>query len=163
MQIEKTNKEISRYQKLIQHTPIYPCAIFQRLHFKDNICTVNEATILAIRYFESLINFSLLSTHSKICKFCKKELNNERMPTYASPSQIHRNILLPSVSALTSLEERLVSSRTTFAQVRQLVYKRTKLGITRTIINVPADLDKIQLALPRNLEKETTVQKCIPF
>ena len=63
------------------------------------------------------------------------------MPTYASPLQIHRNILLPSMSALTSLEESLVSPRITFAHIRQLGYRRAQLGLTGTIINVPADLD----------------------
>ena len=120
MQFEEGNKAIAQYLNLIQDMPIHPCDICQRLHFKANIRTINKGTNLAIRYFASLANFGLTSTHSKFCKFCKKDLTNGWFPTYASPSQIRGNILLPSVSALTSLEERLVSPRTTFAQMRQL-------------------------------------------
>ena len=39
-----------------------------------------------------------------------------------------------------------------FAQIRQLGYKRSQLGLTGTIINVPADLDRVQTALPRSLD-----------
>lgn len=58
---------------------------------------------------------------------------------------------------MTSLEERLVSLCITFAQIRQLGYKRAQYGLNGTIINVPIDFDKVQQALPRQID-ETSVE-----
>jgi hypothetical protein len=64
---------------------------------------------------------------------------------------------LSSVVKLTSLEERLVAPRMDFCKIRELSYKKAQIGLTGTIINVPANLDKIQFALPRNLSNSMTV------
>ena len=61
------------------------------------------------------------------------------------------------MTILTPLEERIVSRRLSFAQIRQLGYKRAQLQFTRTIINVPIDIGKVQMELPRNLDDTMTV------
>ena len=63
----------------------------------------------------------------------------------------------PVVASMTSLEERLVSLRIAFAQIRQLGYKRSQFGLTGTIINVPSDVRQVQQALPRDCNDSMTV------
>ena len=45
----------------------------------------------------------------KVCLPCKQSLENGKLPQFATPDQIRCNAPLPDVSALTKLEERLVS------------------------------------------------------
>lgn len=44
-----------------------------------------------------------------------------------------------------------------FAQIRQLGYKRSQIGLTRKIINVFSNLDRIQTTLPRDIDDNMTV------
>jgi hypothetical protein len=68
-----------------------------------------------------------------------------------------RNDSTDVVHSLTTLEERLVSLRIAFAQIRQLGYKRAQYGLNGTIINVSVDFDKVQVALPRQIDETKTI------
>ena len=57
---------------------------------------------------------------------------------FALPMKIRCNNELPTMSILTPLEEQLVSTITTFEQIG---YKRSQIGLNRTIINMHAYLD----------------------
>jgi hypothetical protein len=64
---------------------------------------------------------------------------------------------LPMVKTLSKLEERLVSLRIAFAQIRQWGYKRSQLGLTGSIINVPVQMDVVQKALPQFMDETLTI------
>jgi hypothetical protein len=64
---------------------------------------------------------------------------------------------LPMVKTLSKLEERLVSLRIAFAQIRQWGYKRSQLGLTGSIINVPVQMDVVQIALPQSMDGTLTI------
>ena len=44
-----------------------------------------------------------------------------------------------------------------FAQIRKLGYKREQLDLSETLINVPIDLDRVQISLPRSLDDTMTI------
>jgi hypothetical protein len=75
-------------------------------------------------------------TNRKICISCKRSLQNGKMSKFATPDQIRRNKPLADVGTLSELEERLVSLRIAFAQIIPWGYKRSQMGLTRSIINV---------------------------
>jgi hypothetical protein len=79
------------------------------------------------------------------------------MPQFATPEQIRCNTPLPDVSTLTELEERLVSLRIAFAQIRPWGYKRPQMGLTGSIINVHVQLDVVQKALPQFINDTMTI------
>lgn len=54
-----------------------------------------------------------------------------------------------------------MAPRMAFAQIKKLGYKGSQLSLTGTIINVPANLDKVQLAFPRSLSETMTVAMMI--
>jgi len=56
-----------------------------------------------------------------------------KLPPFASPLCIRRNTTLEFVLTLTHLEERLISPRLAFAQIRQLGYKKIQIGLTGSI------------------------------
>ena len=61
------------------------------------------------------------------------------------------------MATLSELEERLVSLRIYFAQIRQWGYKRSQMGLTGTIINVPVHMDVIQRSLPQFVNETMTI------
>ena len=73
------------------------------------------------------------------------------------PWNIKHNPQIEIVQLLTSLEERLVSLHIAFAQIRQLGFKISQFGLIGTIINVPVDIDKVQHALPREINDNKTI------
>ena len=58
---------------------------------------------------------------------------------------------------MTTLETRLVSCQISFAEIWQLGYKRAQYGLNGRIINVPVDFDKVQQALPRQMDEARTI------
>jgi hypothetical protein len=93
----------------------------------------------------------------KVCLPCNQSLENGKLPQFATPDQIRCNTPLPDVSALTELEERLVSLRIVFSQIRPWGYKQTHMGLTRSIINVLVQLDVVKKALPQFINNTMTI------
>jgi hypothetical protein len=93
----------------------------------------------------------------KICLPCKWSLENGKLVQFATPEKIRCNKPLPYVSALTELEEGLVSLRISFAQIRPWVYKRPHMGLTRSIINVLVHLYVVQKDLPQFITNTMTI------
>ena len=64
---------------------------------------------------------------------------------------------------ITELEERLISLRLPFLQIRELRlrYQKPQLGLSGGVINVPADISRIQHALPRTLNESDTIAVAI--
>jgi hypothetical protein len=62
-------------------------------------------------------------SNEKVCLPCKRSLENEKIPQFATTDQIRCNTPLADVSALTELEERFVSLRIEFSQIRPWGYK----------------------------------------
>ena len=61
------------------------------------------------------------------------------------------------MNMVSSLEERLVSLRIAFAQIRQLGFKRAQYELNGSIINIPVDFDKVRQALPRDIDETKTI------
>lgn len=64
---------------------------------------------------------------------------------------------MQDVQMLTQLEERLLSLRIAFAQIWELGHRRSQVGLTGSIINVPVDTNVIQRALPLPTTSTTTI------
>ena len=96
-------------------------------------------------------------SNENICVSCKKSLENGKLPQFATPEQIRCNISLPTVNILSDLEERLVSLRIAFAQIRQWGHRRSQIGLTGSIINVLVHMEIVQKALPQYLNDTMTI------
>jgi hypothetical protein len=79
------------------------------------------------------------------------------MPWFATLDQIRHNMSLPIASTLSQLEERLVSLRIAFEQIRKWGYKRSHMvGLTGSIINMPIHMDIFHKALPQFMDEAMT-------
>jgi hypothetical protein len=92
--------------KQIKDTPSIACAICDQLNFAKN--TKSFTPDLEAEYLRLTENDKTFSS-GEICFPCKRSLENGKLPQFAMPDQIRCNTPLLDVSALTELEERLVS------------------------------------------------------
>jgi exonuclease III len=148
------NASQETYLKKLQDTPKNTCAICEQLHFSHNIRCFTED--LQEEYLILTTTKKRFSS-KKICLPCKRAIENGKLPKFATPEQIRRNMPLPMVKELSELEERLVSLRIAFAQIRQWGYKRSQMGLTGSIINVPVHMDVVQKALPQFMDETLTI------
>ena len=97
------------------------------------------------------------------CKSCQKTLLNDEIPKFASPQNIRQNQNIKILKELNSLEERLLSLRLPFLQIRELGKKHRgqQLGLTGGVINVPIDTSRSQCALPHDIKETDTVAVAI--
>jgi hypothetical protein len=108
------------YVKQMKDTLSIACAIFDQLNFAKN--TKSLTPDLEAEYVHLTLYDKTFSS-DKICLPCKRSLENGKLPQFAMPDQIRCNTPLLDVSELTELEERLVSLRIAFAQIRPWGYK----------------------------------------
>jgi hypothetical protein len=94
------------YMKQIKDTPSITCAICEQLNFSKN--SKSFTPDLQEEYLRLTTHDKPFSS-GKICLPCKWSLENGKLPQFATPNQIRCNTPIPDVSALTELEERLVS------------------------------------------------------
>jgi len=146
------------YMKQVQDMPRNTCAVCTRLHFVKNItCFTRE---LHEKHMNLALN-NMTFSNENICVACKKELQNGKLPQFATPEKIRCNIPLPTENTLLDLEERLVSLRIAFAKIRQWGYKQSQIGLTGSIINVPVHMDVVQKALPQYLSDTMTIANAL--
>ena len=148
---------VETYLESIKDTPTYACVVCERLHFQKDMHLVDSSVIATLLSLASGQQTPIIKSNDNICKYCNSSIRNEKIPPFASPICIRRNTKLESVSTLTHLEERLISPRLAFAQIRQLGYKKSQIGLTGSVINVPSNLDIIQSALPRSVFDTMTI------
>ena len=55
-----------------------------------------------------------------LCIVCKKALQNDNVPKFAVPHHIRKNKSISILEKITELEERLISLRLPFLQIREL-------------------------------------------
>jgi len=152
--ITRKKNAIQIYMEKVEDTPRNTCAVCNKFHFAKNI------RFFTIDLQEKHMNLTLNNrtfSNENICVSCKKPLENGKLPQFATPEQIRRNISLPTVNILSDLEERLVSLRIAFAQIRQWGHRRSQIGLTGSIINVSVHMDIVQKSLPQYLNDTMTI------
>lgn len=140
----KSYSPIDIYERTIEDTPKHTCTICHVLHFRKDMRTIKEKVKQI--YYKLVKSDNTILTDS-ICRICFTNLKQSKLPKYATPSNIRTNKPLHYVQNLSLLEERLVSLRIAFAQIWELGYKRSQIGLTSSIINVPVNMNIIQKAL----------------
>ena len=142
--------------------PIYNCLVCSRTFFRKYLACIKQICTQEIEIDKEKTNYKGntiddLKTQYN-CKSCQKTLLNDEIPKFASPQNIRRNQNMKILKELNELEERLLSLRLPFLQIRELGKKHRgqQLGLTGGVINVPTDTSRIQCALPRDV-KETDI------
>ena len=91
-----------------------------------------------------------------MCLQCKKYLKDGKVP----PCSIGNGFSFPSLpkelQGLTKLEERLISPRIPFMQIKELP-RGGQIAMHGNLVNVPADVNKTVKLLPRNMNDSETI------
>ena len=140
---KKTAKQI--YIEQIEYTPKDKCGICKQLQFEKNMISVSK---YLQKLYMDLAEKDKTFFLKRICASCKRALENGKLPQFEVPEHIRRNTHIPIMQGISGLKERLVSIRIVFAQIRQCRYKRAQMGLIGSIINVLANMEIIQKALP---------------
>ena len=149
---KKRPKQI--YMKQIQDTPSKKCTICAQLQVEKNMRNISQDLE---QVYLQLSRKDKTFLVKRICVSCKRALENGKLPLFATPEHIRRNIPLSLVGTLSELEERLVSLQIAFAQIRQWGHKRSQMGLAGSIINVPVHMDIVQKALPQSIDDTMTI------
>ncbi|KAK3911511.1 LOW QUALITY PROTEIN: Prefoldin subunit alpha [Frankliniella fusca] len=91
-----------------------------------------------------------------VCSTCANHLKKGKVPHFAVVNGLLFEPLPEELTGLTTLEERLVSARIPFMQIRELGYQK-QLGLKGNCVNVPIDINKTVTCLPRMDSEDDTL------
>ncbi|KAK3916371.1 Integrin alpha-PS5 [Frankliniella fusca] len=91
-----------------------------------------------------------------VCSTCANHLKKGKVPHFAVVNGLLFEPLPEELTGLTTLEERLVSARIPFMQIRELDYQK-QLGLKGNCDNVPIDINKTVTCLPRMDSEDDTL------
>lgn len=148
---------ISNFHKVILHGPEFICISCNQIFFRHSVLEFDLT-----RPSSTLINScttSITSVENKkwICMQCKKYLKDDKVPPCSVGNGLKFPCIPKELQGLTKLEERLISPRIPFMQIKELP-RGGQIAMHGNLINVPADVDKTVKLLPRNMnESDDTI------
>ncbi|KAK3911982.1 Large tegument protein deneddylase, partial [Frankliniella fusca] len=148
-----------RFQEQKKEMPTMICTCCAQLFFKKS--TVSELilkTDKSLRISDVCIYRSHLQENESgnVCSTCANHLKKGKVPHFAVVNGLLFEPLPEELTGLTTLEERLVSARIPFMQIRELGYQK-QLGLKGNCVNVPIDINKTVTCLPRMDSEDDTL------
>ncbi|KAK3920767.1 Protein split ends [Frankliniella fusca] len=148
-----------RFNEQKKEMPTVICTCCAQLFFKKS--TVSELS-LKIDQTLSITDVCTYRHHleenesGNVCSTCANHLKKGKVPHFAAKNGLVFDPLPQELTGLTTLEERLVSARIPFMQIRELGYQK-QLGLKGNCVNVPIDINKTVTCLPRMDSEDDTL------
>ncbi len=152
-------KAIELFHKNISVGPEYICTCCDQLWYRSSVTQCNaslykscskEILTLCLTGLKSIDNTEW------ICSTCHSNLKAGKLPTCAKANKMTFPEKPDVLKDLTPLEERLISPRIPFMQVRELP-RGGQLSIHGNVVNVPADVNSTVSVLPRPINESQTI------
>ena len=152
-------KAIQQFHKNIAVGPEYICTSCDQLWYKSSVTECN--TSLYKSCSKEILDLCLTGLKSIdnlewICGTCHSNLKLGKFPMCAKANKMTFPEKPNVLKNLTQLEERLVSPRIPFMQVRELP-SGGQLSIHGNVVNVPADVNTTVSILPRPINESQTI------
>jgi len=146
-------KLIKDFHDKVKSGPEYICTCCDQLWYRSSVRKCNPAAYVT-SCSPDLVNTCITNTKSIdntewICTTCHSNLKDGKRPACAKSNKMAFPTK-PDVLDLAPLEERLVSPRIPFMQIRELP-RGGQLTIHGNVVNVPADVNLTVNSLPRSL------------
>ena len=157
-QIDVT-KATELFHKNISVGPEYICTCCDQLWYRSS---VTECNVSLYKYCsKEILNLCLTGLKSIdntewICGTCHSNLKVGKLPSCAKANKMTFPEKPEVLKDLTPLEERLISPRIPFMQVRELP-SGGQLSIHGNVVNVPADVNTTVSVLPRPINESQTI------
>ena len=157
-ELSSSSTEISNFfNSVIACGPNFVCSCCTQTFFRHSVHVVTSLreteTYLSASQF--LTGFISVEEKEWICINCLSAIKKGRMPKF----WIHNGLMFPDRPKeleLSNLEERLVSPRLPFMQLRELP-RGGQISLKGNIVNVPADVNKTIRLLPRTIGECDTI------
>ena len=108
----------------------------------------------SITYCILLLQDYVHGTTVSVCSTCKKSLDKQKIPLLSDYNGFLYPVIPHHLPKLNLIEERLISPRIPFMQIRRLRHVSGQYGIYGQIINVPVEVNTMVNHLPRNIDDE---------
>ena len=152
------SKAIELFHQNISVGPEYICTCCDQLWYRSSVTKCNPLYQSCSREILDLCLTGLKSIDDTewICGTCHSNLKVGKFPTCAKANKMTFPKKPDVLKDLTPLEERLISPRIPFMQVRELP-SGGQLSIHGNVVNVPADVNSTVNVLPRPINESQTI------
>ena len=153
------SKAIELFHQSISVGPEYICTCCDQLWYRSSVTKCNPSLYQSCsREILDLCLTGLKSIDDTewICGTCHSNLKVGKFPTCAKANKMTFPKKPDVLKDLTPLEERLISPRIPFMQVRELP-SGGQLSIHGNVVNVPADVNSTVNVLPRPINESQTI------
>ena len=160
LQAQEDNKSsmISLFHNNIECGPEYICTCCDQLWYRSSVvkCNANKYKACSQDVVKSCV-MGLRSVNDTewICTTCDSNLKTGKLPSCSKANKMSFPAK-PELLNLTPLEERLISPRIPFMQIRELP-RGGQLSIHGNIVNVPSDVNSTVHCLPRPINESQTI------
>ena len=153
------DKTIKLFHKSISAGPEYTCTCCDQLWYKSSVTKCNPSLYQSCS--KEILDLCLTGLKSIdntewICGTCHSNLKDGKLPPCVKANKMTFPDKPDVLKDLTPLEERLISPRIPFMQVRELP-SGGQLSIHGNVVNVPADVNSTVNVLPRPINESQTI------
>ena len=157
--VSSVPKAIELFHQNISVGPEYICTCCDQLWYRSSVTKCNASLYQSCsREILDLCLTGLKSIDNTewICGTCHSNLKVGKLPTCAKANKMTFPEKPDVLKDLTPLEERLISPRIPFMQVRELP-SGGQLSIHGNVVNVPANVNSTVSVLPRPINESQTI------
>ncbi|CAI6361504.1 unnamed protein product [Macrosiphum euphorbiae] len=136
--------------KFINNPFGYPCSVCDRLWFQQDLKPAGNK-------YETILKTIVPDIPNKdimLCNTCRASLTKDKIPVMATYNGFKYPAIPSCLPALNLVEERLISPRLPFMNIRRLRHVTGQYGIYGQVINVPVSVNNMVKSLPRNLDDD---------
>lgn len=151
-------KMVQASQQPIADGPMYVCTCCTQTFFRHSVC-MTSLVRFKHQYLMNvcLSNIKSVNNNEWICKTCLLAVQQGKIPVCSTANKYNKTFPIISEQLnITHLEERLISPRLAFMQLRELP-RGGQLNLKGNVENVPADVNATVKQLPRMLDDTETI------
>ena len=146
-----------KFHENVANGPLYICTCCDQMMYRESVRIVPKlAKIPEDLKCKTLTGVKSVENKERVCHTCLSAIKKQKIPSCAKA-----NLMvfpkIPSKLDLTHMEERLIAPRIPFMSIHQLP-RGGQLSLCGNVVNVPANVNKTVLKLPRNRDEN----ECIP-
>ena len=150
---------VGKFNEAVNEGSSYVCTCCHQVWFKQSVkdvSSVEQMSSLSIPLLKKCItHYISFGNHEWICNTCFFNIKQGKIPKLSVINGMKFPVK-PSELNLSNLEERLISLRIPFMQIRALA-RGGQFSLKGSVVNVPADVEPTIRALPRLRNQSETI------
>lgn len=148
---------VSLFHHLVSSGPDYVCSCCTQTYFHHSVHQVSKIVSVSQAFMKLyLTNYYSVEQKEWLCETCLNAMKKGKIPKFWIQNGLKFPSVPPDLQVLSNLEERLVSPRLPFMQLREMP-RGGQLNLKGNIVNVPADVNSTVKSLPRLIHDDETI------